>query len=117
MKWTKTTGRHEGLIKVKIFRRLGRREIFKSRDSLKGQEKNVGTPYRKALESRVRIFKRLWSPGIDSKESIPPAYEARRAGTNNPIPTRFLAPIDCLKIPELVFVVVLRGEKSIPGID
>jgi hypothetical protein len=33
-------------------------------------------PYRKAIESRVQIFKRLWSPGIDSKESIPPAYEA-----------------------------------------
>ncbi len=48
---------------------------------MKGQEKNVGMPYRKAIESRVRIFKRLWSPGIDSKESTPPAYEARRAGT------------------------------------
>ncbi len=31
--------------------------------------------------NRARIFKRLWSPGIDSKESIPPAYEVRRAGT------------------------------------
>jgi hypothetical protein len=29
----------------------------------------------------ARIFKRLWSPGIDSKEWIPPAYVARRAGT------------------------------------
>ena len=28
-----------------------------------------------------RIFKRLWSPGIDFKESIPPVYVARRAGT------------------------------------
>ncbi len=28
-----------------------------------------------------RIFKRLWSPGIDSKEWIPPAYVAWRAGT------------------------------------
>jgi hypothetical protein len=26
-------------------------------------------------------FKRLWSPGIDSKEWIPPAYVAWRAGT------------------------------------
>ncbi len=25
---------------------------------------------------RACIFKRLWSPGIDSKELIPPAYEA-----------------------------------------
>jgi len=32
-------------------------------------------------ESRARIFKRLWSPGIDSKASIPPAYVAWRAGT------------------------------------
>jgi hypothetical protein len=40
-------------MKVKIFRRLVRIEIKKSRDSLKGQEKNVGMPYRKAIESRV----------------------------------------------------------------
>ncbi len=30
---------------------------------------------------RARIFKRLWSPGIDSKEWIPPAYVAWLAGT------------------------------------
>ncbi len=30
---------------------------------------------------RARIFKRLWSLGIDSKEWIPPAYVAWRAGT------------------------------------
>jgi hypothetical protein len=30
---------------------------------------------------RARIFKRLWSPGIDSKELIPPAYVAWRTGT------------------------------------
>jgi hypothetical protein len=78
----------------------------------------------------ARICKRLRSPGIASKESIPLAYVAWRAGTSNrvvvparragnrflgslkglqiralagrydkPIPTRFLAPIDCLKIP------------------
>ncbi len=29
----------------------------------------------------VRIIKRFWSSGIDSKEWIPPAYVARRAGT------------------------------------
>jgi hypothetical protein len=27
------------------------------------------------------IFKPLWSPGIDAKASIPPAYVAWRAGT------------------------------------
>ncbi len=31
--------------------------------------------------SSVRIFKCLWSPGIDSKEWTPPAYVAWRAGT------------------------------------
>jgi hypothetical protein len=28
----------------------------------------------------ARIFKRVWGPGIDSKEWIPPAYVAWRAG-------------------------------------
>jgi hypothetical protein len=31
----------------------------------------------------ARICKRLWSPGIDSEESISPAYVACRAGTTN----------------------------------
>ncbi len=30
---------------------------------------------------KARIFKRLWSPEIDSKERIPPAYVAWWAGT------------------------------------
>jgi hypothetical protein len=30
---------------------------------------------------RARICKRLWSQGIDAKESKPPAYVAWRAGT------------------------------------
>ncbi len=34
----------------------------------------------------------------ETQESIPPAYVAWRAGTIT-IPTLFLAPIDCLKIP------------------
>jgi hypothetical protein len=42
--------------------------------------------------SWVRIFKLLCSPGIDSKEPIPPAYVAWRPRYDNPIPTRFLAP-------------------------
>ncbi len=32
-------------------------------------------------EPWARIFKRVWGPGIDSKEWIPPAYVAWRAGT------------------------------------
>ncbi len=47
---------------------------------------------------KSQIFKLLRSLGIDSKESISPAYLA--AGRyDNPVPTRFLAPIDRLKIP------------------
>jgi hypothetical protein len=76
---------------------------------------------------RARNCKRLRRPGIDSEDSIPPAYVAKRAGTtnrverpvridswalqiralagryDNPLPPRFLAPItpiDSLKIPE-----------------
>jgi hypothetical protein len=48
---------------------------------------------------RDGIFKLLRSPGIDSKQSIPPASVAWRAGYDNLIPTRFLAHIDCSKIP------------------
>ncbi len=51
------------------------------------------------MESWARIFELLMSPGIDSKESIPQAYVSWRAGYDNPIPARFLAPMDCLKIP------------------
>ncbi len=32
-------------------------------------------------KGRAGIFKPLWSPGIDAKASIPPAYVAWRAGT------------------------------------
>ncbi len=42
------------------------------------------------LAFRARIFKHLRSQGIDSKELIPPAYVAWRAGYDNAIPTRFL---------------------------
>jgi hypothetical protein len=46
---------------------------------------------------RSPYFKRLWRPGIDSKEWIPPAYVCSLAGRyDNPIPARFLAPIDFL---------------------
>jgi hypothetical protein len=55
----------------------------------------MGLSYRSA---RARIFKRLWSPGIDFKESIPHVYVARAGPYDNPIPTRFLAPVKCLKI-------------------
>jgi hypothetical protein len=70
------------------------------------------------------ILNPLRSTEMDSKESIPPAYAAWRAGTttlfllgfqppycskipalvgwyDNPIPALFLAPKDCSKIPAL----------------
>ncbi len=55
--------------------------------------------------SRVRICKRLWKPGICSKESIPPAYVAWRAGTITQFvePPRQATGIDCLEsIPGLL---------------
>ncbi len=48
--------------------------------------------------NRGGILKLLWSPGIDSKEFIPPAY-ALAGLYNNPIPDRFLALLDCSKAP------------------
>ncbi len=48
---------------------------------------------------RACILRRLWSPGIDSKEWIPPAYVCLAGRSDNPIPTRFQASIDCLNIP------------------
>ncbi len=55
--------------------------------------------YTELSKYRARMFKLLRNPEIDSKESIPPAYVAWRAGTTTPIPTRFPAHIDCCKIP------------------
>ncbi len=40
-------------------------------------------------------------PGIDFTELNSPAYVAWRAGTTTLFLTRFLAPMDCLKIPAL----------------
>jgi hypothetical protein len=49
-------------------------------------------------QTEVVFFKLLWSPGIDSKELIPQAY-AMAGLYNNPIPARFLVPLDCSKVP------------------
>ncbi len=38
---------------------------------------------KESIGTRARICKRLWRPGIDSEDSIPPAYVAWRAGTTN----------------------------------
>ncbi len=57
------------------------------------------------VNTRARICNRLWSPGIDSEKSIPPAYVARRAGTKNRVVVlarqagnRFLGSSNCLQI-------------------
>jgi hypothetical protein len=54
---------------------------------------------------RARICKRLRRPGIDSEDSIPPAYVALRAGTKNRVvvqarqaENRFLGSLKCLQI-------------------
>ncbi len=58
---------------------------------------------------RARICKLLWSPGIDSEESIPPAYVVWRGGTKNRVvvPARqagnpFLGFLEGLQIRALV---------------
>ena len=43
--------------------------------------KTFGMENMEGIAARACIFKRLWSPGIDSKEWIPPAYVAWRAST------------------------------------
>jgi hypothetical protein len=51
---------------------------------------------------RARIFNLLRSPGIDSKDSIPPTYVAWRAGATDLFLFGSEAPIGCLKGPALV---------------
>jgi hypothetical protein len=88
--------------------------------------KKIFAHWRHFLGSWARIFKLLRSPRINSKEPIPPAYVTWRAGTTTesysvPSPHRLFKnsisggpgrqsysfsvpnPIDCLKIPALLF--------------
>jgi hypothetical protein len=61
----------------------------------------------KSLKIRALVFKTFKEPaGIDSKDSILPANVAWRAGTTKPIPTKFLAPIDCSEILTLYFPLI-----------
>ncbi len=71
-----------------------------------GYEKDVSFTSKKWARKRVEsepIFLNVYG----AQESIPrnelrqPIYVAWRAGTINPIPYQFLAPIDCLKIQAL----------------
>jgi hypothetical protein len=73
--------------------------------------REVELKFSKGNISRARIFKRLRSPGIDSKESIPPAYLAWRANTSRRVlyvpayqaGDRFLGSLKGLKIWALVY--------------
>ncbi len=56
------------------------------------------TNWIKVKRTEAVFLKLLWSPGIDSKELIPPAYALARF-YNNPIPARFQAPLDCSQVP------------------
>jgi hypothetical protein len=53
--------------------------IQESSPRAKSQEDTLSAP---RVTTRARIFKLLSAPGIDSKESISPAYVAWRAGMN-----------------------------------
>ncbi len=50
-----------------------------------GETKRILDTFRVSTGNRARICKRLRSPGIDFKESIPPAYETWRASTSNEV--------------------------------
>jgi hypothetical protein len=64
-------------------------------------------------------FKLLRSPGIDSKESNPPAYVAWRAGIRQPYSSSVLAPIDCgehsRKEPFEQLIYLLFGTSTSPS--
>jgi hypothetical protein len=68
---------------------------------------------------RGGIFKLLWSPEIDSKESIPPVYVAWRAGTRTLFLLGFWLPyIDCSKIPaQLCFMYSSLDYVLLPVLD
>jgi hypothetical protein len=51
-------------------------------------------------QTEAVFLKHLWSPRIDSKQLIPPAY-ALAGPCNNPIPARFLVPLDSSKVQAL----------------
>jgi hypothetical protein len=62
------------------------------------------------------FLKLLWSPGIDSKELIPPAY-ALAGLYNNHIPSRFLALLKRLQIrAQTTLDSGIGSLESIPGL-
>ncbi len=64
----------------------------KNRQDQSEKKKN----WNKVKRTEVVFLKLLWSPGVDSMVLIPPTH-ALAGLYNNPIPARFLAPLDCSK--------------------
>jgi hypothetical protein len=57
-----------------------RRDVNNSGETIAGiQDGQKELHKQKGKKQRARIFKRLWSTGIDSKKGIPPAYVAWRS--------------------------------------
>ncbi len=76
----------------------GELDLCWKRATFKFHAENDSQPEFLMKDPRVRNFKLLGSPGIDSKELI--LNLCRPAGRyDNPIPTRFRAPCECLKFP------------------
>ncbi len=77
--------------------------VTEYRDSIFNLLMSLGIDSRESVPpayvTRARIFKLLRSPRIDSKEPIAPGCVAWRARCNNPTPSQFLASMNCLKIP------------------
>ncbi len=69
-----------------------------------GRGKREGTIIFVLFTSRARIFKLLGSPGIESKGNDSASLCSLAGRYDNPIPTQFLAPIDCSKIPALALL-------------
>ncbi len=63
-----------------------------------GKIKAKKTNWIKVKQTEAVFLKLLWSPGIDSKELIPPAYALAGLYSNH-ISAQFLAPLDCSKVP------------------
>jgi hypothetical protein len=67
-----------------------------------------GSPREKGEANRDGNFKLLRSAEIDSKEYNSASLCSLAGG--NPVPTRFLAQIDCFKIPAQLFLLFLLGK-------
>jgi hypothetical protein len=77
VQWDETNIRGAGINVHVVFKYLSRSLVRKGC----GKVRRNAFPLRPLPPPREGILKLLWSPGIESKESIPPAYIAWRAGT------------------------------------